>query len=130
MIVGIGLDLVPIDRIGHTLRRHGARALHRLFTDGEIRRCEDRGHRDASLAARFAAKEAFFKALGTGWGRGGRWTEVEVVSVSGGAPGVRLYGTARVTAAGRGVRRIHLSLSHTDTLAAAYLILEGDGPSG
>jgi holo-[acyl-carrier protein] synthase len=128
MILGIGIDLVSIARVRGTLDRHGDRALRRLFTDGEVQRCRERGSPHASLAARFAAKEAFFKALGTGWGRGGAWTEVEVVSVAGGAPSLRLSGAAARGAAARGVQRIHLSLTHTEESAAAYLILEGEGP--
>lgn len=128
MIIGVGVDLVSIARLRQTIARHGDRALRRLFTHGEIYREDGRRRSDASLAARFAAKEAFFKALGTGWGRGGSWTEVEVVTAPSGAPSLRVHGTAATRATARGVERIHLSLSHTDDDAAAYLLLEGGAP--
>lgn len=124
MILGIGIDLVPVERMRGTLRRHGKRAIGKLFTPGEVERARSGADPDASFAARFAAKEAFFKALGTGWGRGGRWTDVEVVSAPSGAPSLRLSGAARAHADAMGVTRIHLSLTHTDALAAAYLVLE------
>jgi holo-[acyl-carrier protein] synthase len=125
MIVGVGVDLVRIDRVTGLLERHGDRARARLFTDAEARRCAEGRHPPESFAARFAAKEAFFKALGTGWGRGGAWTEVEVVSAATGAPTIRLSGLAAAIAEQRGVRSIHLSLTHSDDTAAAFVVLEG-----
>ena len=125
MIVGVGVDLVRIDRVTGLLERHGARALARLFTPAEARRCHEGRHPPESFAARFAAKEAFFKALGTGWGRGGAWTDVEVVSAPSGAPSLRLSGAAAALAAERGVRHLHLSLTHSDDTAAAFVVLEG-----
>ncbi len=118
------MDLVAVRRITATLARHGARARDRLFTTGEIARCEAADRPAESYAARFAAKEAFFKALGTGWGRGGAWAEVGVVAGPSGAPSMRLTGEAASRAAERGVRRIHVTLSHTDELAGAYVVLE------
>jgi holo-[acyl-carrier protein] synthase len=125
MIVGVGVDLVRIDRVAGLLERQGERARARLFTDAECRRCEEGRHPPESFAARFAAKEAFFKALGTGWGRGGSWTDVEVVSAPSGAPSIRLSGAAAALAEERGVRAIHLSLTHSDDTAAAFVVLEG-----
>ena len=125
MIVGIGMDLVSVERVADLLARYGPRAHQRLFTAEEIERCLCSGSPAASFAARFAAKEAFFKALGTGWGRGGAWTEVGVVSAASGAPSLRLAGTAASQAADRGVHRLHLSLTHTNQLAGAYVVLEG-----
>jgi holo-[acyl-carrier protein] synthase len=125
MIVGIGVDLVKISRVHGLLERRGARALARLFTPAEARRCREGRHPPESFAARFAAKEAFFKAIGTGWGRGGSWTEVEVVSAPSGAPSIRLSGAAAALAEARGVRSIHLSLTHSDDTAAAFVVLEG-----
>lgn len=125
MIVGVGIDMVPIERVTGLLERRGERALRRLFTEAEARRCREGRHPPESFAARFAAKEAFFKALGTGWGRGGAWTEVEVVSAPSGAPSLRLSGAARELAERRGVRAIHLSLTHTGDTAAAFVVLEG-----
>ncbi len=129
MIVGVGMDLVQVRRVHELLERKGGRALARLFTAAETARCRGGRSPRESFAARFAAKEAFFKALGTGWGRGGAWTEVEVVSAPSGAPSIRLHGAAAALARAAGVARVHLSLTHTDELAAAYVVLEG-GPPG
>ena len=125
MIVGVGIDMVSIGRLQGLLERRGERALARLFTAAEVGRCRESRHPPESFAARFAAKEAFFKALGTGWGRGGDWTDVEVVSAPSGAPSLRLSGTARELAESRGVRTIHLSLTHLEDTAAAFVVLEG-----
>ena len=125
MIVGIGIDLVDIPRIERVLARHGERARERLFTGGEMEYCNTAARPAESFAARFAAKEAFFKAVRTGWGQGVNWTDVEVVSSPEGAPGLRLHGGARVRADALGVRGVHLSLTHTSDVAAAFLILEG-----
>lgn len=125
MIAGIGVDLVRVDRVWALLQRKGDRALRRLFTEGERTRCSGARNPPESFAARWAAKEAVFKALGTGWGRGGAWTDVEVVSRPGGAPDVVLHGAAARAAEARGVRRVHLSLTHSDDTAAAFVVLEG-----
>lgn len=123
MIVGIGIDLVEVARIAELAQRHGRR-LERLFTAQEVAYCQGRGRPAEAFAARFAAKEAFFKALGTGWGAGGDWTEVEVLRSEAGAPALRLSGRAAAAAAERGVARVHLSLTHTDETAAAMVVLE------
>ncbi|MDB4948069.1 MAG: holo-acyl-carrier-protein synthase [Gemmatimonadetes bacterium] len=125
MIVGIGVDLASVARVDGLLARRGDQALARLFTPAEARRCREGRHPPESFAARFAAKEAFFKALGTGWGRGGAWTDVEVVSADSGAPSIRLSGGAAALAEQRGVRSIHVSLTHTGDTAAAFVVLEG-----
>lgn len=125
MILGIGIDLVEIARVERLLERHGARAQQRLFTPGEIEYCSGAGRPGESFAARFAAKEAFFKAVRTGWGQGVEWTDVEVVSAPSGAPELRLHGGARRRAHELGARRMHLSLTHSGTAAGAFLILEG-----
>lgn len=125
MILGIGIDLVEISRVDGLVARRGDRALRRLFTSAEIERCGRSRAPAESLAARFAAKEAFFKAMGTGWGCGLGWTEIEVLSSASGAPSIRLSGAAQRLADDRGVRKIHLSLTHTEAFASAYLILEG-----
>lgn len=125
MIVGIGLDLVDIARIEELVRRRGEHGLRRLFSPDEIAYCRGRNRPAQSYAARFAAKEAFFKALGTGWGSAGLWTEIEVVPQQGGAPELRLSGSAAESAGARGVTRALLSLSHTDETAAAVVVLEG-----
>lgn len=124
VIVGIGVDLVSLPRFRELMERKGDAAIRRFFTEAEAERCRQSRSSLESFAARFAAKEAFFKALGTGWGLGGRWTEVEVVSAPTGAPGLRLSGRAAEAAAERGVSAIHLSLTHTDDSAAAFVVLE------
>jgi holo-[acyl-carrier protein] synthase len=126
MIVGLGIDVVRIDRVWAVLGRKGDRALARLFTPAEAARCHGSKHPPESFAARFAAKEAFFKALGTGWGIGGAWTEVEVVSAATGAPSLRLSGKAACLAAERGAARIHLSMTHDHDTAAAVVVLESE----
>lgn len=128
MIAGIGVDLVSIPRLAALLGRRGDAAVSRFFTAAEAERCRASKSALESFAARFAAKEAFFKALGTGWGLGGRWTEVEVVSAPSGAPSIRLHGAAAAAAGAAGVTRVHLSLTHTGDVAAACVVLEGGPP--
>jgi holo-[acyl-carrier protein] synthase len=125
MILGIGIDLVDIPRLERVLERHGGRAHERLFTAGEVAYCNAAARPGESYAARFAAKEAFFKAVRRGWGQGVTWTEVEVVSSSEGAPRLVLHGGARERAESLGARRMHLSLTHSGEVAAAFLVLEG-----
>lgn len=125
VIAGIGVDLVSIPRFAQLMERRGDAAILRFFTAAEAERCRASRSAIESFAGRFAAKEAFFKSLGTGWGLGGRWTEVEVVSAPSGAPSLRLSGRAAEAAAEQGVVRIHLSITHTDETAAAFVVLEG-----
>lgn len=124
MILGIGIDLVDIERFVRFHQRFGARGLRRLFTAGEIDYCLGHAATPSSLAARFAAKEAFYKALGTGKADGGLWTDVEVVRLRNGAPALRLHGRAARNARERGARRLHLSLTHGATIAVAQVVLE------
>lgn len=124
MIIGIGLDLVEVARIEETTRRFGRRALARLFTPAEVARCAAARCPAESYAARFAAKEAVFKALGTGWGRGPAWTDAEVVSGAGGRPELRLTGRLAAEAEARGIARLHLTLTHTGGMAAAVVVCE------
>lgn len=125
MIIGSGIDIVAVPRLASFHERYGERGLRRLFTEGELEYCLGLELPAPSLAARFAAKEALYKALGTGVGRGGRWTEAEVVRAGNGCPTLRLHGTAARSAEERMVRRMHLSLSHTAEFAIASVILEG-----
>lgn len=125
MILGIGLDLVDIPRLEQVLARHEGRAHARLFTPAEAAYCDGATRPGESYAARFAAKEAFFKAVRTGWGQGVNWTEVEVVSTPQGAPELRVHGGARERVEALGVSRMHLSLTHSGEVAAAFLVLEG-----
>ena len=125
MIIGIGMDVVEVERVAELLERHPERACSKLFTPAEVGRCRRSRVPHESFAARFAAKEAFFKAIGTGWGRGGSWTDVEVVSSPIGAPSITLSGEARRRAEELGVARVHLTLTHTHRIAGACVVLEG-----
>lgn len=132
MIAGAGVDLCEVARIARAIDgRTGAAFRQRVFTDGERAYCEQRrgAARDQSYAARFAAKEAALKALGTGWGQGLGWHDVEVERAGDGAPTLRLHGPAAALAAERGIVRWHLSLSHTAALAIAWVIAETADPT-
>jgi holo-[acyl-carrier protein] synthase len=125
MIVAIGIDLVEIGRIEEVFARRGDRFRARVFTEGEINYCERRASKFASYAARFAAKEAAMKALGTGWAEGVGWTDVEVVSGPNGAPLLQLHGRALERLSEIGAKRAHISLTHSGNLAIAQVLLEG-----
>lgn len=125
MIVGVGLDVVAVERLERSLQHDGAAFTERVFTVAERAECEVRADRAQALAARFAAKEAFFKALGTGWGGALSLQQVEVTSGDGARPELRLSGTAAGRAAAMGVRSVHVTLSHERDYAAAVVILEG-----
>ncbi len=116
--LGVGVDLVEIARIERALQRHGARFLERIFTPAEAALCAGR---PAELAARFAGKEAVSKALGTGIAGFG-WRDIEILSDDAGKPLVTLYGGAAARAAGLGLTRIEISLSHTRDIAAAFVV--------
>jgi holo-[acyl-carrier protein] synthase len=124
MIVAIGIDLVEITRIQEVFARRGERFRARVFTEGEIQYCERRASRFASYAARFAAKEAAMKALGTGWAKGLGWTDVEVVSDPNGAPALQLHRRALERMREIGATRAHISLTHSGDLAIAQVLLE------
>ncbi len=124
-IVGTGVDLAEVDRIAQSLRTFGARFQERVFTPGEIAYCERFKNRAERYAARFAAKEAGMKALGTGWRRGIRWVDLEVVRQPGGRPTLVFSGEAARIAERMGVRHVALSLTHTAQQALAQVILEG-----
>ena len=124
MIVGLGLDIAEIDRIEAAITRHGAPFLERLFTPGEVAYCESHKNRYERYAARFAAKEAAMKALGTGWRRGVRWRDIEVTRENSGKPVLRLAGVARELADRLGVKNIALSITHSGNLALAQVIFE------
>jgi holo-[acyl-carrier protein] synthase len=124
MILGIGIDIISVDRIRTFTNRHGDRGRRRLFTPGELADCLGRADPAESLAARFAAKEAFFKAVRAGWGAGGDWTEVEVVRGARGAPSLALRGRAAEAVRTAGATRTHLSLTHAGGIAAAVVVLE------
>ena len=125
MIVGTGIDIAEVPRIKQSIERFGDRFLQRIYTAGEIRYCDSKANRVERYAARFAAKEAAMKALGTGWGHGVRWRDCEVVRLPGGRPAIAFHGKAGEIAARLGVKNAALSLSHTSEQAIAQVILEG-----
>jgi holo-[acyl-carrier protein] synthase len=124
MIIATGIDLVEISRIEEVFERRGDRFRQRVFTEAEIEYCERQQARLESYAARFAAKEAAMKALGTGWADGVGWKEIEVVRDPGGAPRLELRGRALDRFRELGASRAHLSLTHTRGLAMAQVIFE------
>ncbi|MFW5950544.1 MAG: holo-ACP synthase [Gemmatimonadota bacterium] len=124
MIVGVGIDLVEIGRLRSFRARWGGRGLERLFTAAELEYCLGQADPAPSLAVRFAAKEAFFKAVGTGWGRGGGWRDVEVVRPGGGPPQLRLIGPARRALVAVRASRVHVTLTHARSTAAAVVVVE------
>src|SRR5262245_59214737 len=124
MIVGSGIDIAEVPRIAEAIARHGERFLRRVYTEGEQRYCDSKANRIERYAARFAAKEAAMKALGTGWNHGVRWRDVEVSRMPGGRPTIRFHGKAAEFAEKLGATNVALSLSHTVEQAIAYVILE------
>ena len=124
MIVGTGIDLVEIVRIHRSIERYGPRFLNRVYTSGEQAYCLRKRKSAESFAARFAAKEAGAKALGTGISFGVSWLELEVVRELSGRPTLRFHGRAAQIAARLGIARAALSLTHTATLAQASVVLE------
>jgi holo-[acyl-carrier protein] synthase len=124
LIIGLGLDISEIDRIEAALTRHGMAILQRLYTPQEIAYCESFKNKFERYAGRFAAKEAGMKALGTGWRRGVRWRDLEVVRQPGGKPTLQLAGAALQIANGLGVKNISLTITHSGNLALAEVIFE------
>jgi holo-[acyl-carrier protein] synthase len=124
-ILGLGFDATDIPRIGTTFERYGDRFLRRVFTDGEIAYCTRRRNPVPHLAGRFAAKEAAMKALGTGHSRGVLWKDIEVVR-HGGPPKLLLHGGAERRAASMGVQSSLLTITHSEALAMAQVLLLGD----
>ncbi len=125
MIVGMGVDIAEVPRVQAAIERYGTRFLNRLFTPAEIRYCESKANKYERFAARFAAKEAALKAIGTGWKRGVTWLDVEVVREPSGRPTLAFRGKAAEFAQRLGTRTVSISLSHTEEIAIAQVILEG-----
>ena len=124
MLIGTGVDLIEIERIALSIERYGDRFLRRIYTDHEIEYCSRKRGSAESFAARFAAKEAGAKALGTGISRGVTWNEFQVEREPGGRPTLpQLRGRAALLATELGVRTISLSLTHTATLALASVMI-------
>jgi holo-[acyl-carrier protein] synthase len=124
MIVGTGIDIAEVPRIRKSIERFGERFLDRVFTPGERRYCDSKANRVERYAARFAAKEAAMKALGTGWNHGVRWRDCEVVRMPGARPTIQFHGKAGQFAANLGMKNAALSLTHTKDQAMAQVILE------
>ncbi|HEY5440148.1 MAG TPA: holo-ACP synthase [Gemmatimonadaceae bacterium] len=128
MIVGVGIDMVEVERMRKLLERKGERALKRLFTLGELAYARTHPEPERQLAARVAAKEAAYKALsGNDLAKAIGWREFEVVSQRGQAPVLVLHGRAQARASELGVYRVHLSITHTEHMAAAYVVAERAG---
>lgn len=123
MIIGIGIDIVAVERFAQRLPAE-AGLKEDLFTEGEIAHCEGKARSAECYAARFAAKEAFLKAVGTGWRDGLAFKQIEVYADTLGKPGLKLSGKANETALALNVRTVHLSMSHEATHAVAVVILE------
>ena len=123
MILGTGVDLAEVARIRASIERYGDRFTRRVFTDLEIAYVERKANKYERYAARFAAKEAGMKAIGTGWRLGVRWQDFEVANLRSGKPTLRLHGVAARVAEKLGVRNIALSLTHTKELGTAHVIL-------
>jgi holo-[acyl-carrier protein] synthase len=124
MIVGSGIDLIEIGRIQRSVDRYGGRFLDRVYTAAEKAYCLGKRNSAESFAARFAAKEAGAKALGTGISSGVSWLEIEVVREASGRPTLQFHGRAAQIAAGLGVAHASLSITHTASLAMASVVLE------
>ncbi len=124
MIVGTGIDIAEVPRIAESIKRFGERFINRVFTEGEIRYCDSKANRFERYAARFAAKEAAMKALGTGWNNGVRWRDVEVVREPGRRPTIKFHAQAAEVAARLNAKNISLSITHTAEQAMASVILE------
>ncbi len=125
MIVGTGVDLAEVARIRQSVERFGRRFTDRVYTPGEIAYVERKVNKYERYAARFAAKEAGMKAIGTGWKHGVTWHDFEVANLASGRPTLRLSGRAAEIAAKLGVKHVHLSMTHTADLGMAFVVLEG-----
>jgi holo-[acyl-carrier protein] synthase len=124
VIVGTGVDLAEVDRIRAAVERFGPRFTERVFTPHEIAYVERKANRFERYAARFAAKEAGMKAIGTGWRHGVRWQDFEVANLPSGRPTLRFHGVAARVAESLGVKTVSLSLTHTAATGMAIVILE------
>ncbi|MFB3844907.1 MAG: holo-ACP synthase [Candidatus Cloacimonadaceae bacterium] len=123
MIAGIGIDIIDINRIRRVLANNPS-FREKVFSAAEIAYCEAKANPSLSYAVRFAAKEAFMKALGSGWNQDVRWVEIETLNLESGAPELRISGITAETLARKQISRIHVSLSHEKDYAVANVILE------
>lgn len=123
MVIGIGIDIVEIERIRRAIERTGDRFIHRVYTPDEINYCESRKNKFQHYAGRFAAKEAAFKALGTGWSGGVAWKDAEVAVEPSGKPCLLLHGQAQAIARKQGAHDMYVSISHCQTYVVAQVVL-------
>ena len=124
MILGIGIDVIQNDRIRESLEKFGDRFINRIYTEGEQQYCKKCANPAIHFAARFAAKEAAFKALGTGWAAGVKWKDVEVERLASGKPELHLHGEALERAKSMGAARFHVSLTHDQLVSVAVVIFD------
>jgi holo-[acyl-carrier protein] synthase len=124
MIYGTGIDLVHIKRFEKVIGRWGDRFIHRVFTPGEMEICYNRAFPPAAFSLRFAAKEAFSKAIGTGMKKGVKWRDIEVFHYPGGRPGLKLYGRSLEICNKENITNCHLSLSDEGDYGIAMVVLE------
>jgi holo-[acyl-carrier protein] synthase len=124
VIIGSGVDLCEVERIKNAITRHGRRFVERVYTDREIAYAQSKANLYERYAARFAAKEAGMKALGTGWRGGIAWRDFEVINLPSGRPTLQFHGKAAEIAGKLGVQNISLSITHTSIQAMALVILE------
>jgi holo-[acyl-carrier protein] synthase len=125
-IIGIGTDIIEVERIGRMIERHGDLFLTRVYTSGEIQYCSPRKAHAQHYAGRWAAKEAVLKTLGTGWARGIQWTDIELKNEYGGKPKILLHHRAAEVAQERGITEIQISISHCHAYAVAFATAVGE----
>jgi holo-[acyl-carrier protein] synthase len=124
MVYGIGIDVIQIDRFERSLSRWGERLCQRVFTPQELLSCQTKARPGQHLALRFAAKEAFLKALGTGMFQGIGWKEIEIANETSGRPHLVLSGKAEESCQSRGIKKIFVSISHEKDYGVAQVLLE------
>jgi len=124
MITGIGIDVVQNERIRQSIEKFGDRFINRIYTEGEKEYCNNSANPALHYAARWAAKEAAFKALGTGWSSGVKWKDVEVHRQPSGKPELHLHGEALVLAHSMGATRFYVSLTHDQLISCAVVVFD------
>ena len=125
-VIGIGTDIVEVTRIGDMIEKHDQTFIQKVFTEGEIEYCGPRKSAVQHYAGRWAAKEAILKAIGTGWSKGIKWTDIEVINEMGGKPYVKLAGKAIEVCSDRGINEILITISHCNLFATAFATALGD----
>lgn len=124
-VIGVGTDIVAVSRVARMLEKHDQDFLDRVFTRSESEYCGQHKASAQHFAGRWAAKEAALKALGTGWARGIQWTDIEVTNLPGGAPVIQLHSEAAARAAELGILMLHVSISHCEEFAVAFVVAHG-----